>query len=339
MKSFVKWFVGLGIVALLVVVFLFFKPVSQQVVSRSSSFYWYSGRQSSNEVRLPDVVSFSDRMSFFDYSVSSEFSPGAVCSIDSRGFIQRGCCAKFRVYKNGVLIDTIPSDPVGFISSSVSKSYGIFSITFLTGSHFEGGSNTCFHVDSAVDFSSTPVIDIVSSVPSNVSFGVPLNFRVDIVNNWSYPVKGVLSVKYSASNFLGSLDKVVNYSVDVPVGRSFRDVSIDLMNYSGSLYVTPSLILFVDQSNFAGLNSKCVQRSDSTVWDGLVDAAKFCVGVPIGSYSGDSFKVDVLPESGVAPVSNVGVSKGIPMVFWYVVFGIVLFIVLIIVLRSKKGKK
>ena len=391
MKKSKKWLIGFGILIVLVIAGFFFfssKSSPQSVFSSAPNMYWYSGRQSSNEVQLPSVVGFSDSMSFFDYRVVKTMPVDFVCGIRSDGSLIRGCCAKFQVYKNGVLIDTVPSivpatclDVSGYVSqgyslsgvdsnncplaskvtsvehnvgscdyrgtyivtpcaskgfsgaswdcrnfgsskgyqgictvsstdvrgglsaqsidyltSSVSKSYGILKVDFFTSSYFNPSDNVCYHLDSSVDFATLPSISVANDFVPNVSFGAPLTFRLNISNNWSYPVKAILSVKYSTSNFLGAIDKTVNRSIDVPLGKSNQDFSIDLQGYSGVLYVTPSLDLYVDQSNFAGLNTKCIQRTDLTTWQGLVDS-KYCSGVPIAKFDGDMFKVDISPNT------------------------------------------
>lgn len=449
MKKSFKWIVGIFIILLVIFMLIFFKPVKQAVYSSSSSFSWMSGSRSSNEVQLPDVVIFSSSMRFFDYSIEQSFAPNSICSMDSSGRIVRGCCVQYKVFKNGVLIDSIPSSivpscldvssykssgyidsgvdssgcslvskstsqiidtrlfeygcsgsygssalgyacknrfgsaldgyvlscgswlgsrawvctksgvvtdvkggmsapKVEYLSSSLVKSYGIMKVNFFTSSHYNSGSSVCAHVDSNVDFVSTPDISVGAEYVSNVSFGAPLSFKLNIVNNWSYPVKAVLSVKYSTSNFLGSIDKTVNRTVDVPIGKSSQDFSIDLGGYSGSLFVTPSLLLFVDESNFVGLNTRCVVRRDSTVWDGLVSSSN-CVGVPVSTYSGDTFKVVVSPNTIVVENTNVVLvnntietikevtTNKIPPIFYWIVGVIVLiFLIVFIVLIKRK---
>jgi len=233
-----KYIFYLPLLVVIISALFLITPIQHKLSERNADFVWSSN--------------ISKDVQFLDYSFVESTSD--VCRLDSRGFAIRECCARFDVYKNNIWVDKIPSMngsvlgdlSIDYLHKSFKDDFGVFSVNFVESSNFK--DNDCLNVDSLISFNSYPILIMSPAFRENITLGELLDFNVNIVNNWSYTVQGMLNVDYNGVS--------VNRSIDVPIGRSFQAFSIDLGNFTGTLDVNIVLDTFLNESNFKGVTVK-----------------------------------------------------------------------------------
>lgn len=213
--------------------------------------------------------------------------------IDLNNYHQ-GCWGNFKIYKDNVLIKTIPDQVPGQGDIFTSRTGIVYELepnvkfTFHTSDFFAYGG--CQRIQNQLDFNIPPnSFDFNISTPKIFYFeGQEAKAEIVVTNNYR-DVKGNLSVNYEIPTAIGSAQKQVSQIVTLPVGITTISYDVPTVKTTEIVKLTPNLKVLLDSSSFSGLNADCDPN------DPGVDPVESCAYIPIGELTGDTFEVQIVP--------------------------------------------
>jgi len=164
------------------------------------------------------------------------------------------CSAIVRIYKNGVLVDTLGYPPIGTSYPTLSKNTewedeDIFMI-FLART-YTYNDNNCGAIMNEVKLKipDEKFIVNVTDVETEYFGGENVTFRVTINNNWK-DVYGIVDAKMCTPTVFGETCKVFTMSKELSTGSNVFEFEVPTKDVASEVTIEPTVGIYLDTNTF-----------------------------------------------------------------------------------------
>ena len=206
------------------------------------------------------------------WTVTNEGGVWGSCGADSRGYVIGGCCTTTKVYKNGVLVDTINQGYSGnkasmntaytrreycqdgtFDNCRSKNQYGLGVQPLLWSAAVSPGE--CANRQNGYNLIiPAKAMDINISTPkTQYTQGEDVQVQVKVRNSMANTT-GKLSIAYEVPTIIGSASKTEQQDVNLPLGDTTFSFTIPSSAVTPTLKVTPSLTINYPTAGISGVN-------------------------------------------------------------------------------------